>query len=298
MFLKLAGATPTVLPIDDLGATRLVAKTAGPDPRDQAEPDAGQPLLMLDCQTACQLVLPTQQVNLHAGDLVLMRGQSAVTVQPAPEETAFALRLFAVDAPASGDFGPNDLIAGLLATTHGAHIVFRRINHALVTGYCDQLAELAQVQPQDAILRYEFGAVAHLLLTELSRSGLYAMMIIESDFPDAAVHHAPTTQQKAIILNYLMANLATATLATTADHFGYEHNYFSRLFTRLFGQSFTKEVRFVRLNQAKKLLELSQKSVGAVASAVGYNDPANFNRHFKQLTGMVPSAYRAAHRPH
>ena len=254
------------------------------------------PFAILQCQSACALKLTARTLDLREGDIVLLRASQGADLLPAAP-AALAVRVFQIALAKDSDFGPNELIASMLATTEDAHIVFRRINHALCDAYCDQLARLEAVQPQDAVLSYEKSTLCHLLLTELSRGNFNAMMIIESAFPEEALRHAPKTRQAAVILNYMTTNLAKVTLASTAAHFGYEPNYYSRLARQLYAKSFTEELRFIRMNQAKKLLELTTQSIADIALAVGYKNPANFDRHFKAFFGQSPTAYRRAFKP-
>jgi AraC-like DNA-binding protein len=175
---------------------------------------------------------------------------------------------------------------------NNAHIVFRRINHDLTNGYCDQLERLATTTPRDNLLDYQQSVLAGLLLTELSRSDLDAMMIIESDFPENDLRRTPAARQEALILNYIMANISHVSMTAAAAHFGYDTNYFSRLARRLFGKTFSEQVRFIRMNQAKKLLELSSQSINGIAAGLGYRNVATFDHNFKAFTGLTPSEYR------
>ena len=56
-------------------------------------------------------------------------------------------------------------------------------------------------------------------------------------------------------------------------------------------------IRQTRLARAAALLASSDRSVGAVARAVGYPDPAHFTRAFKRELGATPSEWRARERP-
>ncbi|MFT8840477.1 MAG: AraC family transcriptional regulator [Lacticaseibacillus paracasei] len=255
-------------------------------------PEAQIPFAILACRRDCCMRLPHKDVALRQGDITLIRSVEPVSLAPLIAGNTYSARLFQVPMGRDADFGPNELIASMLATSEDTHIVFRRIDHVLANGYCDQLARLIEAKPQDAILDYEQRTIAQLLLTELSRWDLNAMMIIESNFPEHDLRHTPKARQAGIILNYVMRHLATVTLSTAATYFGYEANYFSRLCHQLFQKPFLHEVRFIRMNQAKKLLELTMQSISDIANSLGYKNPANFDRHFKAHTGMSPSAYR------
>ncbi|WP_179395664.1 helix-turn-helix transcriptional regulator [Lacticaseibacillus absianus] len=266
-------------------------------PMQAAGTAARVPFAILQNRADSTMRLPGRPVTLKIGDIALIRATGPVSLAPLTPAAALDARLFQLPIASDAGFGPNELISSMLTTMDDAHIVFRRIDHAITNGYCDQLARLAQAQPQDALLSYEQGMLAHLLLTELSRSDMNAMMIIESDFPETDLRRTPKARQAGIILNYIMTNIATVTLQGTAAHFGYEPNYFSRLCHQLFHKPFSEEVRFIRMNQAKKLLELTPQSVNDIADALGYKNPANFGHHFKVFTGQTPSAYRHHLRP-
>jgi AraC family transcriptional regulator of arabinose operon len=69
----------------------------------------------------------------------------------------------------------------------------------------------------------------------------------------------------------------------------------SRLTHLFVAQLGTPPMRFVeqqRMRAAEQLLDLSPRSVAAVARAVGYEDPLYFSARFKRFTGRSPSAYR------
>ncbi|WP_336319956.1 helix-turn-helix domain-containing protein [Streptomyces lavendofoliae] len=51
-----------------------------------------------------------------------------------------------------------------------------------------------------------------------------------------------------------------------------------------------------RVGRARHLLETTERTVAAVAAAVGHRDPGTFAGLFARHTGHRPSAYRAAFR--
>lgn len=66
-----------------------------------------------------------------------------------------------------------------------------------------------------------------------------------------------------------------------------------RLFRRHTGQTITGYVTALRIGEACALLSGTSRPVAHVASDVGYESLANFNRQFKALKAMTPRAYRA-----
>jgi AraC-like DNA-binding protein/CheY-like chemotaxis protein len=70
--------------------------------------------------------------------------------------------------------------------------------------------------------------------------------------------------------------------------------HFLRKFKRLTGFSPLEYVIILRMHKAKKLLLERDVPVSSVAEEVGYSDLRNFERRFKQHTGLTPSSYRKA----
>lgn len=68
--------------------------------------------------------------------------------------------------------------------------------------------------------------------------------------------------------------------------------YFSKLFKRAVGKSFTDYVRTLRIEKAGQLLLCGQYSVKEVCLLSGYSDPNYFCRIFKRMQGCTPTEYR------
>ncbi len=70
---------------------------------------------------------------------------------------------------------------------------------------------------------------------------------------------------------------------------------FSRYFKRIHRKTFTKYLNEIRIGYACKLLMEEKNNVTAVCYESGFNNISNFNRQFKQITGMSPSNYVKYH---
>ena len=109
--------------------------------------------------------------------------------------------------------------------------------------------------------------------------------------------HRPTSPRDATragkVLRYIHDH-ACERLAQqeVASLVGMSAGAFSRFFTRHFGKPFVTYVAEVRISQACRLLVEQELNVSEIAYQVGFNNLANFNRHFLKLKGMTPSAYR------
>jgi len=71
----------------------------------------------------------------------------------------------------------------------------------------------------------------------------------------------------------------------------------NRRFKAATGSTLIDYLQNLRVEEAKRLLETSQKSSDDIAADVGYENPAFFRRLFKRYTGMTPGQYRRMFRP-
>jgi len=70
-----------------------------------------------------------------------------------------------------------------------------------------------------------------------------------------------------------------------------------RRFSAATGSTVIGYVQNLRIEEAKRLLETSDTSSDAIASAVGYENPAFFRKLFKRCTGLTAGQYRRMFRP-
>lgn len=70
---------------------------------------------------------------------------------------------------------------------------------------------------------------------------------------------------------------------------------FSRSFKRVHRKTFSKYVNEIRIGYACKLLMENELNVAAIAFESGFNNLSNFNRQFKLIKGMAPTAYLKKH---
>lgn len=82
-----------------------------------------------------------------------------------------------------------------------------------------------------------------------------------------------------------------------AGHLGISASYFSLLFKQHFGVTFLEYVTAERVELAKSLLLLTDKSIADIGRSVGYAERRYFNKVFHKVTGELPSAYRERMKP-
>jgi AraC-like DNA-binding protein len=73
--------------------------------------------------------------------------------------------------------------------------------------------------------------------------------------------------------------------------------HFSRQFRRAFGETPHQYLLTRRLERAAALLRSTDRSVADICFTVGLRSIGSFTTSFKQVYGMTPTAYRAAHPP-
>ncbi|CAG7608726.1 Protein-glutamate methylesterase/protein-glutamine glutaminase [Paenibacillus solanacearum] len=85
-------------------------------------------------------------------------------------------------------------------------------------------------------------------------------------------------------------------LAAVSAHVHLNPNYFSNLFKKQTGESFSVYLARLRADKAKMLLTNTDMKITEIAEAVGYADSNYFATAFKQAVGRTPSEYRKLHR--
>ena len=97
--------------------------------------------------------------------------------------------------------------------------------------------------------------------------------------------------QKAI--SYMQINCErNLTLGEVADHVGYSHSHFSKVFKEELGRSFRSQLNQLRVEKSKVLLLASNAPMSEIYAACGFEDQSYFCKVFKRLVGVTPDRYR------
>ena len=95
------------------------------------------------------------------------------------------------------------------------------------------------------------------------------------------------------LLTWLEANATQApTQGEAAARAGLSPAAFSRFFARTVGKTFVAYLGELKIGAACRLLSESDLPILEIALAAGFNNLANFNRRFRMLKGVTPSAWR------
>lgn len=95
-----------------------------------------------------------------------------------------------------------------------------------------------------------------------------------------------------IVKKYIDLNYSkNITVASISNSLGLNRSYLSRVFKKETGISIQDYIIKTRITKAVKLLE-SGESVKDVSEKVGYTDPFNFSKAFKNNIGINPTEYK------
>lgn len=93
--------------------------------------------------------------------------------------------------------------------------------------------------------------------------------------------------------DFLRSNMAQSIrLSEISTQLGYSLSRLHRLCKEVTGLAPAQYVERLRLDEACRLLAFTQLRINAVASVVGYPDPAHFARVFRRVAGQTPKQYR------
>lgn len=93
-------------------------------------------------------------------------------------------------------------------------------------------------------------------------------------------------------MNYIKENVKDATLESAAIHVNMSPSYLSRLIKEKSGVNFSTHLLNCRMKKAAKLLRGIEYKQYEIAFLVGYDNPKNFSRAFKQYYGVTPKEFR------
>ena len=94
------------------------------------------------------------------------------------------------------------------------------------------------------------------------------------------------------VKEYLEQNYRTASLEEAALLVHFSSSYLSSTFKSVAGTSFSDYLLKVRMEKARQLLADDTRKLYDIADAVGYVNPKNLSRNFKDYFKVTPQEYR------
>ena len=220
------------------------------------------------------------------GDLVLIGGGTPHCWLSPPSEKP-------TDAAIVLHFSPDVFGAGFLAlheTRPLSHLLRRAALGLQFNGRSrDEAANILCGLVRPGITRLEKLSGLVSLLTVLASGGGGRALALDEAHSVRRRESSRADEVLRYIREHASERMSRSELARVA---GMSLGTFSRFFARQFGKPFVTYVAEVRVANACGLLREQDHSVSEVAYHVGFRNLANFNRTFRRLKGMTPTAYR------
>lgn len=132
---------------------------------------------------------------------------------------------------------------------------------------------------------YNYVKIANLLFEEL-------LMRLSRGLRQAQAQHPLYSEEIEKAITYFNVNYArSCDVNRLIAELNISSSWFAKLFRRQLGVSPHQYLTELRINKAKSMMS-SNKSIGEIAAAVGYQDPLYFSRIFRKKTGYSPMQYR------
>ena len=125
------------------------------------------------------------------------------------------------------------------------------------------------------------------------------LAILEYRLPEenTSSHETPLTLPIMEAVYYMETHYAEAlTIEKVAGISNYSVAYFSRLFQKQLGKSYSEYLSHIRIKNVSRLLLNTDKSITEIAIETGYQYPGNLSAAFRQKTGLSPQQFRRQRR--
>ncbi|MGF6884250.1 transcriptional regulator GlxA family with amidase domain [Nocardia sp. GAS34] len=200
------------------------------------------------------------------------------------------------------------LLDGCRATTHWAHCdklarayprvrvapepIYVRDGHIATSAGVTAGIDLALALVEEDLGREVALTVARHLVVFLHRPGNQSQF--SAQLTAQTAHREPLREVQHWIGDHLGEDLSVEALAARAR---LSPRHFARAFHHETGMTPGRYVERIRLEHARRLLEDTTDSIGAISRACGYGTPEAMRRAFVRALGAAPAEYRRRFRP-
>lgn len=108
-------------------------------------------------------------------------------------------------------------------------------------------------------------------------------------------HHRISNKVKSMIIDemYKEDKINTENLSSLlSSKLHLDYSQLSSIFSKTEGRSIQQYYRDVKIMRVKELLEYDELGIAEIADKLGYGNAAYLSTHFKEATGMTPSAFK------
>jgi len=182
------------------------------------------------------------------------------------------------------------LLQRALAEVFGAEAAHARLRN--VSAFTDVALNSWMERLREELVRRHasplfVGGIAQAIAIHLARN--YAETVKESPSGSPSLPGFKLQQISTWLAEHLAEDFNLDRLAAQA---GVSKFYFTRLFKNAMGVSPSRYLLTLRMNEARRLLRETKRSVVDIALDVGFANPSHFARFFRRETGLPPSDYR------
>lgn len=218
-----------------------------------------------------------------------IRDQVAETLAPGRSSCFAGLTHVAIPVLSGGDHIAT-IYGGQLMVQKPTKQAFEKVARKLSRlGLGDQLPALEEAWFNTPVVTEEqLQAITYLLETFAARISRYAATKIleSSEGESASVKRAK---------DFMQSRFAEPlTMPDVARHLNMSPSTFGKMFKRESGLTFTQYLARFRVEKSKAMLVNPSHTIRTVAFQCGFDSISQFNRSFRQYTGMSPSEYRAS----
>jgi AraC-like DNA-binding protein/mannose-6-phosphate isomerase-like protein (cupin superfamily) len=231
-----------------------------------------------------------KELEMHTGDLMMVSANTAHHVQNIPgEKKTYFILIFDFKpvkghpARQSADFKELRQIDAILKRTTEQTFTY-------VSAGWDAAFLLNQISNETADKQFGWTTYTNMLYYGFFVQALRYIVSVEpeTEVADQSLNLAIETTK------YIHAHYSEdISLETLAASLYISPRHANRLFRKMFGTTFGKTLRMLRLTYAKSLLQTTDLSVDAIAERVGFSSAQALRKIFKQAEGITISQYKS-----
>ena len=135
---------------------------------------------------------------------------------------------------------------------------------------------------------------AELMSDVLSLTRLNAQMVLDFtrrvEAEKAGVHHSKLVSRAR---DYILTNIGeTITTENLSTELGMNRTYLCKLFADETGLTINRYITRIKMEEAKRLMDISKKSIADISEYLGFSSQSYFQKVFKKVYGLTPMEYR------